>query len=94
MFAGQETIWQPEQIQRWGREAAALVNEEAIPWQKLMSDLEASGNSLMGFLANADDETLAIDTPIGNIGSVLAFLVSHEHHHSGQLARLARTIKG
>ena len=93
MFAGQETIWKPEQIQRWGREPTPLVAAEAIDWQQLLGDLETSGNMLMGFLATANEETLAIETPVGKIGSALAFLVSHEHHHSGQLAYLASAIK-
>lgn len=92
VFGGQHPLWSQEDLGRWARSAAPLQAGEAGDWNQLRTDLDQSQERLMGLLAGLKVSELERETPAGPLGSVVAFLATHEAYHVGQLAMLRRAL--
>jgi uncharacterized damage-inducible protein DinB len=92
LITGAKPLWDAERLQRWGRDAAPLAEDETLNLEQLRSDLHASQDALMARLSSLTEDDLARPIPMGTVGSVLAFLATHEAHHTGQLVALRRSL--
>ena len=92
VFGGQHPLWNQEVLGRWARSAAPLQAGEAGDWNGLRADLGQSQERLMDFLGGLKASDLGRETPAGPLGTVLAFLATHEAYHVGQLAMLRRAL--
>ena len=92
LITGAKPLWDGPRLQRWGRDAAPLAENETLHLEQLRSDLQASQEGLMAQLSSLTEDDLAKPIPMGTVGSVLAFLSTHEAHHTGQLVALRRSL--
>jgi uncharacterized damage-inducible protein DinB len=92
LITGAKPLWDGPRLQRWGRDAAPLAENESLDLEQLRSDLQASQDALMARLSSLTEDDLARATPMGTVGGVLAFLATHEAHHTGQLVALRRSL--
>jgi DinB superfamily len=92
LITGAKPLWDGDRLKRWGRDAAPLAGDETLDLEQLRSDLYASQEALMARLSSLTEDDLARTIPMGTVGSVLAFLSTHEAHHTGQLAALRRSL--
>jgi DinB superfamily len=92
LITGAKPLWDGPRLQRWGRDATPLGDHETLDLDQLRSDLHASQQALMARLSSLTEDDLAKPTPMGTVGGVLAFLSTHEAHHTGQLVTLRRSL--
>jgi uncharacterized damage-inducible protein DinB len=92
LITGAKPLWDGSRLQRWGRDAVPLAENESLDLEQLRSDLQASQDALMAQLSSLTEDDLARATPMGTVGGVLAFLATHEAHHTGQLVALRRGL--
>jgi uncharacterized damage-inducible protein DinB len=93
LITGAKPLWDGERLQRWGRDAAPLAANETLNLEQLRSELHASQEALMAQLSSLTEDDLTRPIPMGTVGSVLAFLSTHEAHHTGQLVALRRNLR-
>ena len=92
LITGAKPLWEAPRLQRWGRDAAPLAENETLDLGQLRFDLQVSQEALTVRLSSLTEDDLARATPMGPVGGVLAFLVTHEAHHTGQLVALGRSL--
>ncbi|MDX2006127.1 MAG: DinB family protein [Meiothermus sp.] len=85
-------LWDQGDLERWVQSPTPLQPGEAGDWNSLLADLGRSQEALMGLLTGLSADDLERQTPFGPLGSVLAFLATHEAYHVGQLAMLRRAL--
>jgi uncharacterized damage-inducible protein DinB len=92
LITGAKPLWDGPRLQRWGRDAAPLAGNDLLNLEQLRSDLQASQDALMARLSSLTNDDLTKPTPMGAVGGMLAFLSTHEAHHTGQLVALRRSL--
>jgi uncharacterized damage-inducible protein DinB len=92
---GEGPIWSETESEPYARGSKPLsVDGTAHRLDKIMADLNASGEKLLTALKEIPDERLAAKAGEGeeSVGHKLAFLVFHEAYHVGQLGLLRRNL--
>ena len=97
---GEETIWSKDETARYARGSKPVADpESAIPFERMLKDLEASQARITGGLERLGTTGLAEPVPselIGgkevSIGTALAGFLFHEAYHVGQTGIIRRLI--
>jgi uncharacterized damage-inducible protein DinB len=97
---GREAIWSEERAERYRRGSAPIASaEEAVPFEQMLADLDASQPRLLEGLERFDLSRLNELTAVSpgsdkkeTIGTLLALLTFHEAYHSGQTGLIRRTL--
>lgn len=97
---GEETIWSEDEAARYARGSEARTDpERAIPFERILEDLETSLTRIAGGLERLGAVGLAQPAPSGvtggretSIGAALAIFLFHEAYHVGQTGILRRLI--
>lgn len=95
---GVPPLWSPEHRERYRRGSAPLTNEaEALPWERILADLDTSQERLRSALAALTPERLVAPLPadrnpfgVDSFGDQLGLFHFHEAYHVGQLGVLRR----
>ena len=97
---GRKATWTEEERKRYARGAEPLADvAEAIPWERIVADLDASQEELRAGIAALTPEQLAAPLPedrnpfrVDSLGTLLAVFNFHESYHVGQLGLLRRLL--
>jgi len=95
---GEEPIWGQEEAERYGRGSVPIKDRnEAVPFERMQSDLDLSQKRIVSGLETFDPSRLSEPAPFSpvnregeTVGSLLAGLVFHEAYHAGQTGVLRR----
>lgn len=95
---GQPPIWSESEVSRYKKDSEPITcGEQALPFEKLLSDLDQTQQAIAKVLAQTSQEELAALVQTGRGENVLserlAFLHWHETYHVGQL-ELLRQLAG
>jgi uncharacterized damage-inducible protein DinB len=95
---GESPIWNEEEVLRYGRGSKAITrDEQALPLERLLDDLDRSQERIAAALERTTPEALATDVPFREserpLGQALASQHWHETYHTGQL-ELLRQLAG
>jgi hypothetical protein len=100
-LVNESTLWTPEQVARYERNSAPVLNgDDALPFEKILADFATGQDRLTGKLKqmNIDDLTMTgkqviQGMPPQSIGEWLQFFVWHETYHVGQ-TEILRQLTG
>lgn len=95
---GQPPVWSESEISRYSFGSDPITrDEQALPFEKLLDDLDQTQNAIVQALAQTSQEKLAALVQTGRGESALderlAYLHWHETYHVGQL-ELLRQLAG
>jgi uncharacterized damage-inducible protein DinB len=97
---GEEPIWSKEEAAPYARGSNPLADpEKAIPFERMLKDLEASQARIISGLQRLGTDGLAKLAPPEmaggketSVGAVLSFFVLHEVYHAGQTGIVRRLL--
>ena len=97
---GRDIFWSDEDIARYDRGSKPYADGwEALPFEKVLADYDASQNTLREALAALTPEQLSAPLPedknpfkLGSLGEMLAAFNFHEAYHAGQTGILRRIL--
>ncbi len=97
---GVEPMWSDEEMARYARGSdPVLTPEEAMPWDRILRDLDRTQELLLSRLETVTPETLAAALPadanpfqLDSVGEMLFTFTFHEAYHVGQLGLLRRVL--
>jgi hypothetical protein len=95
---GQTRVWSAAEQSIYGRKSPTLTDPAtALPWERIVQDLEKTQERLRAGVAALTTERLASPMPAENnpfgvdsVGDSLAVFTFHESYHVGQLGILRR----
>ena len=94
---GESPLWDEPELALYKRESEPITeDEQALPLDKLLSDLDQSQTQIIDALSEISPETLEQIADVANnrtVGQRIAFLHWHETYHTGQL-ELLRQLAG
>ncbi len=93
---GEPAVWGESETARYTSGSEAITtDEQALPFERLLEDLDESQRRITGALAQSSPEALAMQTERDEktVGKLLAGLHWHETYHVGQL-ELLRQLAG
>lgn len=91
MVAGLAPLWEADRYARYQRESdPVMAEDDVLPIEELLADLEATQARLVGALPELPDEKwdAVADDRGRTTGERLNFLVWHEAYHAGQMEQL------
>lgn len=97
---GAEPVFSEEHAERYRRGSAPIGDAaEAVPFETMLADLDASQPRILEALDRFDLSRLGEPSPFSptnnekeTIGSLLAVLAFHEAYHAGQTGVIRRTV--
>jgi len=99
-WMGQDPLWSDEDRERYGRGSDPIVDaSEAVKWDKILQDLEATQELIRAALRELTPETLTAPIPqernflgLDSLGEMFAAYTFHEAYHAGQTGILRRIL--
>ncbi len=97
-MVGQKPRWTDEERKRYERGSSGIQHaKDALPWEKIVADLDAGATALLEGIGALTPEQLAAPLPadknpfkVESFGEQLATFHFHETYHVGQLGILRR----
>jgi hypothetical protein len=92
-MVGEKPIWGDAEIALYKRGTPPITDgAKALPFDRIMADLDRSQEILIPALARMTPEQLAHGDANGTLGDKLGFLQFHEAYHAGQIGLLRRLV--
>jgi hypothetical protein len=92
-MVGEKPIWGAVEIEMYKRGAPPITDPaKALPFDRIMADLDRSQELLIPALARLTERQLAEADERGTLADKLGFLQFHEAYHAGQIGLLRRLL--